>query len=65
MSAASLRKRRILLAASFAVPAAVVAAILFLAPRMWWLLAVPAVIWAGMFLAFAWLRLKDPGYYGD
>jgi hypothetical protein len=38
--------------------------VLLLARRHLWLLAFPLAAWGALFMTWAYLRLKDPGYYG-
>ena len=58
------RGRPILLAGSFLAGIGGSVLVLLLAPGRPWLLAAPLFAWGGLFFTWAWLRFKDPGYYG-
>ena len=60
-----MKSRTWLLVSAFACLVAGEGAILALAPSKWFLHALPVLAWGGLFLAWAWRKLKDPHYYDD
>lgn len=57
------RRRVVLLWSSLGAGMAGSAAVLAAAPGCPWLLVLPLLAWGGLFMAWAYLKLKDPHYY--
>ncbi|MHC4777695.1 MAG: hypothetical protein ACYTFG_03860 [Planctomycetota bacterium] len=56
--------RTLLLVSAFSVLALGEATVLLLAPGRLALYALPVLGWGGLFMVWAWKKLKDPQYYG-